>query len=363
MNQETIKKVLVAMSGGVDSAVCAYFIQKQGFLTEGVTMRLWSDSETVADSDSPIDDQNCLDAKTVAKQLGIPHRSVAFGDTFRKTVIDRFIDDYAKGLTANPCVECNKSIKFGKLMEFAQSNHFDYLATGHYAKIEKSSDGRYLLKKAADLSKDQSYFLWSVPKENLARILLPLGNYTKAKIREIAAAEQLICAHRSDSQDVCFIPNGNYASFIERHSALRFAKGDFISPDGRILGTHQGIIRYTVGQRKGLGIALGYPAFVGCKNIADNTVTLCSDQELYRDTLTASELNLLIDDPLDHPVRAEAKIRYRHAPAPATVIRTEEDRISVRFDTPQRAIAPGQSVVLYDGDTVIGGGVIEPTRN
>ena len=354
------QKILVAMSGGVDSAVCACLLKEAGYAVEGITMRLWSDTETVTDDPAPLPDQNCIDAGTVAGQLGIPHHTVALGDSFRRAVVDRFIADYTGGMTPNPCVECNRHIKFGKLMELRTAEGFDGLATGHYAKIESDAAGEFLLKKATDTAKDQSYFLWSIPKAYLRHILFPLGSYTKAQIREIAASRGLACAHRSDSQDICFIPGGDYVSFIGTHTDRTFPEGDFIAPDGRVLGKHSGIIRYTVGQRKGLGIALGHPIFVGSKNVAANTVTLCTDAELYAKELTASSLNLLVNDDLNAPRRLEAKIRYRHTPAVATVERIGEERISVRFDLPQRAIAPGQSVVLYDGDTVVGGGVIEP---
>ncbi len=356
MNQ---KKALVAMSGGVDSAVCAYLIGQMGLDATGVTMRLWSSEARLTDHDCPDDDDNCRDARAVSDRLGIPHKTVSYGDTFRQSVINRFIADYACGLTPNPCVECNRCLKFGKLMELADANGFDYLATGHYARIESLEDGRFVLKKAKDLTKDQSYFLWSIPKDFLPRILLPLGDYTKPEIREIAAREALPAAYRSDSQDICFIPDGDYVSFIEKHGGLSFSEGNFISPTGDILGRHSGVIRYTIGQRKGLGIALGYPAFVREVNPTDNTVTLSSDEELYEDTLTASSLNFLTDETFSLPRRLEAKIRYRHTPAPATVTRISEDRLLVRFDSPQRAITPGQSLVLYDGDVVIGGGVIE----
>ena len=353
------KKALIAMSGGVDSAVCAYLCARRGFEIAGVTMQLWLADRAVSDEPDPVPDQNSLDARAVADQLGIPHHAVGLGDTFRRHVVDPFIDAYAKGDTPNPCVECNRCLKFGRLMPLARELGYPYLATGHYAKIEQDADGRYLLKKARDLSKDQSYFLWGIPREYLPRILLPLGDYTKAEIRAIAAEQGLRCAHRSDSQDICFIPDGDYISFIGAHCDREFPEGDFIAPDGRVLGRHGGIIRYTVGQRKGLGIALGAPAFVACKDPDTNTVTLCSDAELYRTSLTASRLNFLTDEDFSTPRRVEAKIRYRHEPAPATAVRLDDDRLSVVFDQPQRAIASGQSVVLYDGDVVLGGGVIE----
>ncbi len=359
MEEMKKKKAYVAMSGGVDSAVAAYLTLAEGFDTEGVTMRLWSEHETVGDDLSPTPDENCLDAAKVAELLGIPHRSVAFGQSFHDAVLARFIDDYAKGRTPNPCVECNRCLKFGKLFELIDALGGGLLVTGHYARIEQDARGAYQLKKAADAAKDQSYFLWGIQRERLSQIRFPLGGYTKPEIRAIAAEQGLPSASRSDSQDICFVPDGDYVRFIEKNSELSFPKGHFISPDGKILGEHQGLIRYTVGQRKGLGIALGAPAFVSYKDPANNTVTLCTDAELYRSELTASHTNFLVDEDGLFPLRAEAKIRYRHAPAPVTVSRLEDGRIRVVFDTPQRAIAPGQSVVLYDGDTVLGGGIIE----
>lgn len=356
MNQ---KKVLVAMSGGVDSAVCAYLIKDQGFVTEGMTLVLWSDTCRISNDENPIPDINCADARCTADQLNIPHHTLALGDSFRRHVIDPFVDDYCNGLTPNPCVRCNQYIKLGQMLHCALERGFDYLATGHYARIEKDSDGKYHLLRAIDQAKDQSYFLWAIPRESLSHILFPLGDYTKENARAIAEAQKLSCAKRSDSQDICFIPNGDYVSFIESYSERSFPCGEFISKDQTPLGRHDGIIRYTVGQRKGLGIAMGYPIFVGEKNALTNTVTLCRDEELYSDELTAKNVNLLETVDPTIPLRVDAKIRYRHTPAPATVIFLPDGRISVRFDQPQRAIAPGQSVVLYKDDTVVGGGIIE----
>lgn len=353
-------KILVAMSGGVDSAVAALLLKQQGFETAGITMQLWSNDRAVSDNDAPSElDENCRDAKKVADSLCIPHYSVAYGDTFRKSVIDRFISEYGEAKTPNPCVFCNKYIKFGVLLDKARALGFDRLATGHYARIEKASDGKVLLKKATDKNKDQSYFLWSLSNEVLSSVAFPLGELTKDEIRQIASENALACAHRSDSQDICFIPNGDYVSFIQNNSTLDSPCGNFIDLDGNVLGKHQGLIRYTVGQRKGLGIALGRPMFVGVKNAFDNTVTLCDDAQLYGDTLTAGNINLVACDRFDSPVRLEAKIRYRHTAAPATVEQISADKLLVKFDTPQRAIASGQSLVLYDGDTVVGGGIIE----
>jgi tRNA-specific 2-thiouridylase len=353
------KKILVAMSGGVDSAVAALLLKKQGYELGGITMKVWANDEPVYDEDSPAPDVNCIDAKKIADKLDLPHYTVAYGDSFKKHVIDRFLSEYKNGNTPNPCVECNKHIKFGKLFENVSSLGYDMLATGHYARLEPAANGEYLLKKAVDTSKDQTYFLWSIRKELLSQIVFPLGEYTKPQIREIAASHGFSNAHRSDSQDICFIENGDYSEFIRQMCDCEFPAGDFIDANGNVIGRHTGIINYTIGQRKGLGVSFGKPMFVGYKNADNNSVTLCTDKELYSDTLTANSINFLVSEDFQKPVRVQAKIRYRHSPATATVTRIDEDRISVKFDLPQRAISPGQSVVFYDDETVVGGGIIE----
>ena len=354
------EKILIAMSGGVDSTVAAHLLLKQGYDVSGITMQLWSETEKIPDDPSPsILDQNCQDAKKAADTLGIDHYSVSLGKTFYDKVIENFISEYLNGKTPNPCVFCNKYIKFGALLAKANELGFDKIATGHYARIEKDTNGNYLLKKAVDTAKDQSYFLWSLNQDILRSVVFPLGNMTKSEIRSIAEENGFESAHRSDSQDICFIPNGDYVSFIQNHSTAESKKGNFIDLNGNTIGQHEGLIRYTIGQRKGLGVAFGKPMFVGAKNVQNNTVTLCEDRELYSSTLTASNINLITCKNISSPIYVEAKVRYRHIPASAIVEQIDNDRIFVKFDQPQRAIASGQSVVLYDGDTVIGGGIID----
>lgn len=343
------KKVILGMSGGVDSTVAAYLLKQDGYDVTGVTLALYSENGL----------SEAEEAKRVASTMGIPHETVDLSEHFHKEVIARFIQAYREGATPNPCIDCNRYIKFGEMLRYATERNFAYVGTGHYARVEKDSGGRFLLKRAVDTSKDQTYVLYSLTQHQLSHTLFPLGGYRKSEIREIAEAEGFINARKHDSQDICFVPDGDYASFIERYTGETFAEGDFIDKDGAVLGKHRGMIRYTVGQRKGLGIALGRPAFVCAKNAIENTVTLGENTDLFSKTLTAHDVNLIACDSIPTPIRVTAKIRYGQAETPATVEQIGEGSIRVAFDVPQRAIARGQSVVLYDGDTVMGGGIID----
>ena len=342
------KKVMIGMSGGVDSAVSAYLLKKNGYDVTGITLRLCTENES-----------DLRDAKRVAEIVGIPHVIADFSDSFRKNVIEDFVKSYKEGGTPNPCIVCNKHIKFGDMIDYAIESGMDYIATGHYARIELSKNGRYMLRKAKDEGKDQTYFLYSLTQEQLAHTLFPLGNFEKSEVRDIAKDKGFVNAHKRDSQDICFVQDGDYASFIEKYTGESFKHGDFVDRDGNRLGEHNGIARYTIGQRKGLGVSLGKPAFVCCKNVEENTVMLGENEDLFSSTLTAHDVNLISCGCIDKPLRVKAKVRYNQKEQPATVTSIGEGRIKVEFDTPQRAISKGQSVVMYDGEYVVGGGIID----
>ena len=352
-------KVLVAMSGGVDSAVSAHLINQE-HESIGVTMKLHDETDNlIYGENSCCSNQDIADAKSVCDLVGIPHEVHDFGASFKECVIKDFIDCYKNGSTPNPCVVCNRKIKFEALLKLALERGYDAIATGHYARIEKRSDGRYLLKKALDLSKDQSYVLYSLTQDQLAHTLFPLGEMTKQDARQMAESIGFTNARKHDSQDICFVPDGDYVSFIERTTGESFDKGNFIDLEGNILGKHNGIIKYTIGQRKGLGIAFGEPIYVVKKDVSTNSVILGKNSDLFSTTLTATNINLISCDKITEPLRVKAKIRYNQKEQPATVIQIDNDRIQVTFDEPQRAITKGQSVVLYDEDIVVGGGIIE----
>ena len=336
------------MSGGVDSSVAAFLIKDGSDECAGAIMRLLAQS---AEEEA---------AREVAARLGIPFHVFPLEAEFRENVITPFVAAYRAGLTPNPCVECNRTMKFGKFLELAQGLGMSHVATGHYAVIERdAASGRFLLRRGADEKKDQSYVLWTLTQEQLAAAILPLGPLSKAEAREIAEAQGFTNAHKKESQDICFVPDGDYAAFISKTAGSAGAPGKFIDESGRTLGEHRGLTRYTVGQRRGLGLSLRAPLYVRAKDAARNTVTLCPESGLYSKTLTASHANLIAVAKFDRPARVSAKIRYRAAERPATVEQLSEDKLRIEFDEPQRAITPGQSVVLYDGGYVVGGGVID----
>lgn len=354
------ESVLVAMSGGVDSSVCALLLKEAGYRCLGVNMKLFSLGDITLDMQkSCCDPKEAEDAKRVADQLGMPFSVCDFSNDFCKNVIDYFVDTYLQGGTPNPCVECNRAMKFGKLYALSKELACQSIATGHYAQIKRDPNGRYLLTTAKDMTKDQTYVLWSLTQEQLSHTLFPLGGYTKAEVREIALANGFCNATRKESQDICFVPDGDYATFIKHYTKQEFPRGSFVSTDGTVLGSHQGIVHYTIGQRKGLGIAFGNPTYVCHKDPVSNTVTLGSNEDLFTRDLTACRVNLIALDSIPSPMRVQAKIRYQAKPAEATVEQLAPDRIRLRFDEPQRAISKGQSVVLYSDDVVIGGGIIE----
>ncbi len=345
-------KTLIGMSGGVDSAVTAALVTRESEAA-GITLKLY-------DGDNPDliqkFDREAQDAADVCQKLGISHSVLDLKCNFYDLVIKHFIDEYIAGRTPNPCIQCNIHIKFGAMLDYAQNNGFDNIATGHYARVEKSGD-RYLLKKALDATKDQSYVLYGLTQEQLSKTVLPLGDYTKAQAREIAEQMQLCVARKSDSQDICFVPDGDYAAFIENASGINFSAGNYLDLDGKILGKHKGVIHYTIGQRKGLGIALGKHAFVLNKNAVTNEVTLGDEEHLFYKQVEVSGVNIIAADSLDG-IRAAGKLRYRHNEQPCAIHQTGKDTVILEFDTPQRAPSPGQAAVFYDGDVVLGGGVI-----
>lgn len=347
-----MEKVLIAMSGGVDSSVAAYIMQQSGYDCTGATMILCGDLTDTAP-------EQITDARAVADKLGMDFHILDRTADFRTKVADRFVSCYESGGTPNPCVDCNRHIKFGALLEDALSSGYDYIATGHYAIVRQDpTTGRYLLYKAGDDTKDQSYFLACLTQHQLAHTKFPLGELSKNQVRKIAEEQSFINAKKRDSQDICFIPDGDYVAFMQRYTDKTYPTGNYLDTAGNVLGTHQGAICYTIGQRKGLGIALGAPAYVCSKDMANNTVTLGSNEDLFRTTLLATDWNWIPFPALTAPMRVTAKIRYRHTPQNATVYPAENGSARVEFDQPQRAITPGQAVVLYDGDLVIGSGTI-----
>ena len=353
-----MKKAIIAMSGGVDSSVAAYLLKKDGYSCIGATMRLFTDEEIgVKTEKSCCSLEDVEDAKSVAKRLGMEHYVFNFTDEFEKKVIEKFVRSYETGATPNPCIDCNRYLKFEKLFQRMKELGYDYVATGHYARIEEKS-GRFLLKKAVDLTKDQSYVLYQMTQEQLSHTLFPLGSMTKEQTRKIAEESGFVNAKKHDSQDICFVPDGDYASFIEHYRKKTYESGNFVDKNGNVLGTHKGIIRYTIGQRKGLGLSLPAPMYVLEKNIEKNEVVLCANGELFSKELDANDVNWIAFDLPPESFSAKVKIRYNQKEEPAKITVTGRDSVHIEFETPQRAIAKGQAAVIYDGDIVIGGGTI-----
>ncbi|MBQ8688249.1 MAG: tRNA 2-thiouridine(34) synthase MnmA [Ruminococcus sp.] len=356
-----MSKAMIAMSGGVDSSVSAALMLEQGYDCMGVTMKLYARPEDLESESGKtccsLDDVE--DARAVAHRLGMPHYVFNFQNDFSEQVIDRFVEVYEKGATPNPCIDCNRYLKFDRLYQRAITLGCDTIVTGHYARIEQAENGRYLLKKARNPAKDQSYVLYFLTQEQLAHTCFPLGVYeSKDEIRRIAEKYGFVNAHKGDSQDICFVPDGDYVRFIEQYTGKQYPCGNYCDLQGNVLGQHKGVIGYTIGQRKGLGIALGKPMYVCGKCVDTNTVYLGENEDLFSDTLTAHHINLIPFDRLEQPMRLAAKIRYNQKEQPATVEQIDADTLKITFDMPQRAIAKGQAVVLYDGDTVVGGGTI-----
>ena len=341
-------KVLVGMSGGVDSSVAAALLQKNGNDVIGAILQLAPEVQAHED------------AFRVAEKLGIPCNVYDYRDKFKATILDYFIGEYQKGRTPNPCVLCNRFIKFELLMQLAESKGLEFIATGHYARIEYSEEnGRYLLKKSAFTRKDQTYALYRLTQQQLSRTLFPLGQYDKKTVRELASQFGLPVADKPDSQEICFVIDNDYAGFIERNTEEEIKSGNFIDSNGRILGRHRGIPFYTVGQRKGLGLAFGKPMFVKQINAAENSVVLGENDELAASGLVAGNLSFILFEKLTGRLRVNAKIRYSAKETEAEIMPYREDKVKVTFDEPVRAVTPGQSVVFYQGDTVLGGGIIE----
>lgn len=340
-------KCLVAMSGGVDSSVCAKLVKDSGAETVGCYMIL---NEYVTDEGSK-------DAEAVADKMGIDFLKAEFINEFKSKVTDCFTRTYLEGSTPNPCVECNKFIKFGALLDYALKEGFDVLATGHYADIEER-DGRFLLKKAKDVSKDQSYFLYGLSQEVLSKVRFPLGEYTKEEIRRIAEENGFVNAHKKDSQDICFVPDGNYAEVIKKEADKLPPHGKFVLKDKTVLGENKGIYNYTYGQRKGLGISADRPLYVIDINPLNNEVVLGDDADLFTREVTVGNVNWIMLKK-EESFRAFARLRYRHKEQPATIEVLSDDRIRIIYDEPQRAATRGQSAVVYDGDYVVCGGIIE----
>ena len=347
------------MSGGVDSSVAAYLLKEQGYDVIGVTMQIWQEDKEYEEREGGCCSLSAVDdARRVADKIGIPFYVLNFRDSFKKNVIDYFIDEYMEGKTPTPCIACNKYLKFDELLKKAQGIGADYIATGHYAKIEEHN-GRYILVKSDDDKKDQTYALYNMTQEQLAHTLMPCGEYTKDRIREIAKEIGLDVHNKKDSEEICFISDNNHGKYISEAMPGKVKQGNFVDKDGNILGKHKGIVYYTIGQRKGLGLAMGRPVFVTDINPLTNEVVVGAEEDIFKTDLICKDINFIAFDNLDKSLELKAKIRYSAKPATATITPLENGKVRVSFKEKQRAITKGQSVVFYLDDLVVGGGIIE----
>ena len=355
-----MKKAIIAMSGGVDSSVAALLTMKTGDDCIGATMQLFHNEDIGISKEKTCCSTNDVeDARSVCFRMGIPYYVFNFSEQFRTDVMDRFARSYLRGETPNPCIECNRYLKFDRLIHRMHELQRDYIVTGHYARIRyDEGTGRYRMYKAVDKDKDQSYVLYMLTQEQLAHIRFPLGEYTKTEVRQIAEENGFVNARKHDSQDICFVPDGDYASFIEKHTGKKDTPGQFVDTQGNVIGPNKGITHYTIGQRRGLGIPTAKRLYVLSIEPDTRKVVLGSNEELFSRNVIADQVNLISCDRIDKPMRVTAKIRYRHKEQPAVCYQDENGLLHVEFDEPQRAVTRGQSVVLYDGEEVVGGGVI-----